>query len=211
MILRSFGCSFIYGTDLRSPSLTWPSLIAQDLGMGYECHACPGSGNLQIMESILRYTNPGDVCIINWTWIDRFDFVDTKDESWQTLRPALDHDHAEYYYRNLHGQYRDMLASLIYIKTALDFLQHKGCRFLMTAMDDLLFEKVQKGWHDPAAIDYLQERLIPYISDFSGENFLSWSKNNRFAVSELWHPLEDAHRAAADYMMPAIDAILRKA
>jgi len=208
MTLRSFGCSFIYGTDLSSPSGTWPCLIASNLGLPYQCHAWPGIGNLQIMESILRNAKPGDLCIINWTWIDRFDFVDCTQEAWHTLRPALDHDHAAYYYRNLHSQYQDMLTNLIYIKTAVDFLKVKDCRFLMTAMDSLLFESVQAEWHDPEAVNYLQQQVKPHIKDFDGLDFLNWSRGRGFAVSESWHPLEQAHDAAADYFIDAIRHII---
>ena len=210
MKLRSFGCSFVYGTDLSSPMRTWPALMSQQLGLGYQCHAEPGLGNLQIMESILRHSDPDSICVINWTWIDRFDFVDISNESWQTLRPALDHKHAEYYYRNLHAQYRDMITNLVYIKTAIDFLQEKDCAFIMTAMDDLLFEKVRKEWHDPSAVDYLQKSIRPFLKDFDGKNFLDWSRWKNFAVSDRWHPLEDAHRSAADFWMPSVENLIYK-
>ena len=64
MTLKSFGCSFIFGSDLAddgrdgpyaTPSqLTWPALLAQHLGRDYQCYARPGSGNLQILNTILN-------------------------------------------------------------------------------------------------------------------------------------------------------------
>jgi hypothetical protein len=211
MQLTSHGCSFVYGCELPSPSLSWPGLIAQNLGYDYRCYAKPGSGNLQIMESVLMNADLGDLCVINWTWIDRFDFVDTIDESWQTLRPVLDHEHAEYYFRNLHSQYRDILTNLSYVSTAISFLQSRRVPFVMTYMDNLLFERIRPEWHQPDAVNYLQRLVLPHMKDFDGMNFLEWSRKNSFDVSETWHPLEDAHRAAADLMAPAIDAILHRA
>jgi len=211
MKLTSHGCSFIYGSELSSPTLSWPAVIAQKLGYAHACWAVPGSGNLQIMESVLLHAEQGDLCVINWTWVDRFDYVDTADESWQTLRPALDHDHAEYYYRHLHGQYRDILTNLVYISTAIAFLYDRKIPFLMTYMDGILFEQVQPSWHQPNAVDYLQRQIRAHMHDFDGMNFLDWSRQNSFAVSEIWHPLEQAHAAAADHMMPFIDAILHRA
>lgn len=202
MTLHSFGCSFIYGSDLDSPSLTWPSLMARELGCHHICHAVPGAGNLQIMESVLQNYQPGDICIVGWTWIDRFDFVDISDESWQTLRPALDHQHADFYYRNLHSQYRDMLTNLCYIKTVIDTLGDSN--YIMTALDYLLFEEVNPNWHQPNAVSKLQNLVKPHIKDFGGKNFLDWSRDRGFDISEKWHPLEDAHKAAADYFIDAI-------
>ena len=64
MKLKSFGCSFIWGSDLpddgrnlpraTASRLTWPALLAQDLEYEYECHARPGAGNLQITERLLN-------------------------------------------------------------------------------------------------------------------------------------------------------------
>jgi hypothetical protein len=211
MKLSSHGCSFVYGSELRSPSLSWPALVAQNLGYDYTCCAVPGSGNLQIMESVLRNADKADLCVINWTWIDRFDFIDTADESWHTLRPALDHDHAGYYYQYLHSQYRDMLTNLAYILTAIEFLSDHSVPFVMTYMDHLLFDTVRPEWHQPDAVAYLQRCVRPYMRDFGGVNFLDWSRDRAFSVSATWHPLEQAHSAAADFMMPIIDAILHKA
>jgi hypothetical protein len=204
MKLTSHGCSFVYGSELSSPSLSWPALVAQNLGYDHVCWAVPGSGNLQIMESVLSHADKGDLCMVNWTWIDRFDYVDIQDESWQTLRPIFDHDHAEYYYRHLHGQYRDMLTNLVYISTAINFLKHRGIPFVMTYMDSVLFEQVNPSWHQPDAVTYLQQQVSTNMRNFDGLNFLDWSRINGFEISETWHPLDQAHAAAANYMLPLL-------
>jgi len=212
MKLKSFGCSFIYGSDLRDRSQTWPALISKMLGIEYECYAIPGSGNLQILESILAQVqkNEESIFVINWTWIDRFDFISVHDEKWQTLRPALDYANAEYYYRHLHSQYRDMLTNLSYVKTAVDALIQQHQKFIMTYMDHLMFEKIDPGWHDPMAVEHLQSKIFPWVSDFSGKNFLDWSRDQGFPVSDTWHPLEDAHKAAADYILPLVEKALKE-
>ena len=63
MKLKSFGCSFIYGTELADatciPGATIPSNtsyaahLAKHLKCQYECYARPGAGNLQIAERVL--------------------------------------------------------------------------------------------------------------------------------------------------------------
>ncbi len=208
MKLTSHGCSFTYGSDLSSSSMAWPALVAQHLGYDYACTAWPGIGNLRIMESVLLHADQSDMCVINWTWIDRFDCVDIQDESWYTIRPALDHVHAEHYYRNYHSQYRDMLTNLSYISTAISFLEDNKIPFLMTNIDNLLYETVQPRWHPPAAVTYLQQKIGPYLRDFEGKNFLDWSRSHNFAVSKSWHPLEQAHCAAAALMLPVIKDLL---
>jgi hypothetical protein len=212
MKLKSFGCSFMAGTDLVSPTNTWPARVADRLGIEYECHARPGIGNLQIMESILDQCEQEDtVFVINWTWIDRFDFVDISTESWNTLRPSLDHKHAYVYYRNLHSQYRDMLTNLCYIHTAIEYLILQNQLFIMTYMDYLLFEAVDKNWHRSRAVQMLQNKIRQYLTDWQDKNFLDWSRDLGYQISLAWHPLDSAHQAAADFMMPRIDAILRRA
>ena len=159
MKLRSFGCSFIYGSELASRNHTWPARIADRLELQHLNHGIEGAGNLRIMESILTHAGPDDICVINWTWIDRFDFVTVNNEQWHSMVPSDTHSRADFYYRNLHSQYRDMLTNLVYVKTALDHLSRLGARYLMTYMDGLMFETVYDSWHDSAAVTGLQQQI----------------------------------------------------
>lgn len=216
MILKSFGCSFIYGTDLvddgrgflsaRSSQLTWPSLLAQSLNYDYNCYARPGSGNLRILEKILAQTTVEEpaIFVIGWTWIDRFDYTTEivhpvmrteiiENEMWNTVMPVDSDSRAHNYYRELHSQYRDKLTNLIYIKTAVDTLKQKNIPFVMTYMDNLLFET---QWQYTPAIKELQDYVLPYMTKFDGKTFLEYSKEKGFPISEALHPLEPAHQAA---------------
>lgn len=97
-----------------------------------------------------------------------------------------------------------MLTNLIYVNTALDFLVSNHKKFVMTCMDQLMLETVQPNWHDPDAVDYLQNKIRPHLCWFDGKDFLDWSRDQGFAISEKWHPLEAAHQAAARLMLPKI-------
>ena len=227
MHLISFGCSLIEGTDLadadtsnpwpRPSRLTWPALLANRFNLDYEPKAKGGSGNLCILDRVMRDANtcPDSICVIGWTFTDRFDYshpagqhFGAGPDDYLTLRPSDDSDLERFYYRNLHSEYKDKLTNLIYIKTAIDFLQQHSIKFVMTAVDDTLFcEK----WHAPTPVLELQKSVIPYISDFEGRNFVDWSRHCGFDISASGHPLDQAHAAAADLMAPAIDAILHKA
>jgi hypothetical protein len=211
MNLRSFGCSFTAGTDLIDKNNVWSNIIADRLGVLHMNHAGAGIGNLCIAESVMQHATANDVCVINWTWIDRFDFVDPLSETWKSILPVDVNNYSKIYYRYLHSQYRDMLTSLLQAATVIDYLKSKNINFIMTIIDDLWMARVHRGWHDPLAVTWLQNKLRPYLHDFEGMNFLSWTRHHKFPISNTWHPLDEAHFAAADLMQPVIASILHRA
>lgn len=223
MKLKSFGCSFIFGTDLAddgrdlpmpTPSnLTWPAHLAHKLGYNYECYARPGSGNLQIAERILTHCTVDEPAyyVIGWSWIDRFDYtnatinndpIQRKWHNWRTLMPIDNNSLATTYYKGLHSEFRDKLSSLMSIKLVIDTLNQHKIPFMMTFMDDLLFDKEKN--HTPAVLA-LQDWIRPYMTTFEGMTFLEWSRSQGFAESETWHPLEAAHQAAGEYAFKIFD------
>ena len=217
MVLKSFGCSFVFGTDLQDSSMipenvktsqtTWPALLAKHFHFSYECYALPGSGNLQISERLLNQvpsSTSQDLFVIGWTWTDRFDYYDSawnpgkKRSPWHTIMPIDKDNLAKTYYRDLHSEYRDKFTCLSYVKLAIDTLDQQGIPFVMTFMDELIFDQ---RWHVTPAVQLLQDQVRPRMTDFEGRTFLDWSRQYGFAESVAWHPLEQAHRAAADYLI----------
>lgn len=220
MKIKSFGCSFIYGSDLcdvietheilklngpQFSNFTWPALIAKQLGVEYESYALPGQGNFKILCDVIAQASLNDpsLTIINWTWIDRFDYINNK-EQWHTLRPSEDNNLEKFYYKNLHSQFQDTLKSVYYVNTAIDFLLEKKYPFLMTFMDYSLLTPIDPNWHDPKYLEVIQHKISNHLTNFERKNFLDWSRKNNFAISARWHPLEEAHAAAADYMLPKV-------
>lgn len=214
MNLTSYGCSFIFGTDLPDSKLipnvttipsqqTWPAKLADHLGLKYHCRAYAGCGNLLIAERILldleNLCRDTQLVVVGWTWIDRFDYnnVDNID-NWNTIRPGATDSRAEFYFKNLHSEYRDKLTSLLTIKTIIDTLQGKKLPFLMTYMDDLLFDT---RWNISESITYLQNYVRPHMTSFDEKNFLEWSRQNGYEISPTLHPLLEAHKSAGDYMI----------
>ena len=219
MKLKSFGCSFVYGSDLPDPGdlaepshLTWPAQIAQASGLTYECLAWPGIGNFRILCDVISQASLRDpaIFVINWTWIDRFDFVDDQ-EHWQTVLPGQHCDRSEAYFRHFNSHIKDMMISVHNIYTAIAMLQQQQVPFVMTYMDYNILSVLDPNYHDPRYLSVMQQKIRPFLMDFEGMNFLDWSRRQEFAVSPSWHPLEEAHAAAAKLMLPAIDAILHRA
>ena len=211
MRLKSFGCSFIFGTDLHDDSrlapkatpsnYTWPALLAQQHNWQYTCYARPGAGNLEILERLLSQltdTEPA-VYVVGWTWIDRFSYISDHDNwfksPWKSIMPVDTDAVAETYYRHLHTEMRDKLTTLLNIRTAIDALRASGNRFIMTYMDDLMFDTC---WNTTPAITALQGYCEPYMTRFDGKNFLDYSRAKGFEISATLHPLEAAHKSAAD-------------
>ena len=220
MKLKSFGCSFIFGSELsddgrngRYPTgskLTWPAHVADHLGYEYFTYARPGAGNLQIAERALTHlaTNEQSFFVIGWTYIDRFDYVSTVDPGkwpgmpWSTLMPINTDDVAKTYYRDLHSEIRDKIATLMSIRVVIDTLKQKNCPFIMTYMDDLMLDQ---QWNTTPAITDLQHYIRPHMTTFEGMNFQQWSKKNGHPITAIGHPLESAHRAAGELMFKVFD------
>jgi hypothetical protein len=217
MKLKSFGCSFIWGSDLPDAGyglkdyskLTWPALLAQKFGWGYECHAKPGQGNLFIAKQILaqlQLDNEPAIFVINWTWIDRFDYVsDINDNDWKSvapaqweaLRPGSTSSEAIHYYKNIHSQYRDKLTSLMQMYVCIQELERRGIPYISCSMDFLIYEK---KWHYDPSIKLMQDYLQPRSTTFQGSNCLEWSKGKGYPISSNWHLLEAANQACAEYL-----------
>ena len=218
MNLTSYGCSFIFGIDMDDaemipgtagkPSMkSWPARLANHLGLHYRCRAYPGCGNLLIAERILldleHLCGNTELVVVGWTWIDRFDYNNPNNtDNWNTVRPGETDTRTQFYFRDLHSEYRDKLSSLIVIKTIIDTLKQKNIPFLMTYMDPLLFDQ---QWHVSKSITYLQDYVRPYMTLFENLTFLEWCESKKFELSPTWHPLEEAHRAAADYIITVFD------
>ena len=230
MNLKSFGCSFIYGSELNDELLserleylvpglkrrpvhsksTWPAHVARHLNYNYLCYAVPGSGNLQIAERALTHlaTNEHALFVINWSYIDRFDYINLNTQtkwpgmSWSTIMPIDTTDTAAFYYKELHSEIRDKLTTLMYIKLVIDTLRQKDYPFVMTYMDDLMLDQ---QWHTTPAITELQEYIRPHLTTFDGLNLQQWSKKNGHPITNIGHPLEAAHAAAGELMIKVLN------
>jgi hypothetical protein len=211
MLVKSFGCSFIFGTELsdqvaKQPSqLTWPAVFSQRLNHHHICYAHGGVGNLAIADQVLKEIAQDFTAlfIIGWTWIDRFDYgVIDKDSLWSTIRPGSESDLAKTYYQELHSETRDKLTSLMTIRTVIDSLRERDFPFIMTFMDELLFDRT---YNITPTITALQDYVEPCMTTFEGKTFLNWSRDNRYPESNNWHPLEQAHAAGAELIIQAFD------
>lgn len=208
MKIRSFGCSFLAGDELEDPSQTWPAIIAETLGIEHLNHAEGAAGNFRILHNILGWAQPSDLCFVNWTYVDRYDYRCWQNDSYATLLPGDNDQLSQFYFKNLYGQYHQTFCTLICVKIAIDFLQHIDAKFIMTFMDDLIFAAVDNNWENPIPTNYLQTQIKPYARTWKGKNFLDWAKTNKFPVSQQNHPLDQAHKEAAKFFGPLAEWLL---
>jgi hypothetical protein len=208
MKLKSFGCSFIWGSELSdvplsgltSSQLTWTAQLSRELNLQYECHAWPGRGNFWIANQVLDQLATDDpaLYVINWTWIDRFDFInqDYVSQHWETLRPGPEnHTHGAFYYRNLQCELSDKLHSLQLIKLVTMELLAAGHPFIMTYMDNLIFDQ---RWHTTPGMIKQQEFLKPLMLHWKTNqpqsmDWLQWAVQQGHSVTANNHLLESGH------------------
>jgi hypothetical protein len=219
--LHSFGDSFTLGTDLADcdsvnfSNFTWPAQVAKKLELPYTSFSKGGTGNQyifsQLIEKFTRCHQKDRIFyVINWTWIERFDYIDVNTNHWNTTHPhhegRLDH----YFYKHIDSQVWNMIRNLQLMWGAIGFLKHSNCDFVMTCLDDTLWTRNYSEIYT-TLIYTLQQLVKPYVVDFQNQNFLEWSKLHNFPMGATGHPLEDAHAAAAELMLPMAQSRMKYA
>lgn len=202
--LIAFGDSFTFGNDLHdwddlTPSQsTWPALFAQYLKLEYICAAEPGASNNSIARKVLSFDFcSDDLVILNWTWINRWDFFNGKE--WETLRPSGCEDSifARYYYKFFQSEEWDKFETLKHIQLIQGILEQRNIKYISTTIDELT---IDTRWHSPCYTKTLIDLVSPKITFFEQRGFYHWSREKKFKISNLMHPLEEAHRAAFEYI-----------
>lgn len=223
-----FGDSFVFGSELANNPVghrSWIGLAAKKLGVEYETVSVPGCGNENIARQILTYfsNHPADstLAVVNWTWGARWDFYIPGKEQWTTLgltcvpsklAPMVGHEEAEKildFYSKYPGYSTlwDKWRTLQSIYASQQFMKSLGVASIQTFMD---YEMWDQTWHAPDYIKALQELTRPELQNFQGKNFLDWSREHNFPVTEPgWHPLEPAHEAACELWLESYEQALK--
>jgi len=218
----SFGDSFIYGSDLpdcdgtgfdKFSKLTWPALCAKELGLDYYCYAEGARGNEFISSRVIeidyyshfvitpqKFSNA--LVIINWSWVDRFDFF-ADDGSYHSLMPESNTELSNLYYKNFHSQVNDLSRNLSLMHATHSYLKDQNILFVSSIMDRLIVDDNYNQDNLFGPYRNIQNLVKKDISWFPGnQTFLEWSRSNNYPESDGWHPLEQAHEAAAKYWLP---------
>lgn len=214
----AFGDSFTRGDELTDclethSNHTWPALCARELGMLYYCMAVGSIGNQSIAARVIseysssRFKNR-NFYVINWSWIERFDYLDQESNHWKTIYPRHEGKLSHFFYKHIDNHTWNLIRNLQIIHSTIKFLESQNCDFFMTCLDDSLFGKEYSLEH-AATISTLQSLIRPYINTIEGKNFYTWSLEKGFPIGSQGHPLEEAHQSAASHWIEKIRCQLR--
>jgi hypothetical protein len=212
--LYAFGDSFTFGSDLsdcnnndiKHSNSTWTALLAKDKSLNYICHAYPGISNQSIVRKFfdnLQLIDKNDFVVINWTWTNRWDFYNINETKWESVRPnSTNSIFYKNYIKYFQSELWDKLETLKAINLLQAILKNNNIKFIMTCVDDLAFDT---KWHCPTYIENLQNNAIQDIIWFNNLGFYNWAKENKYEISNNWHPLEEAHKRAFKYIIDNYD------
>lgn len=187
---------------------TWPALIAKNMNVEYRCLAYSGCSNQTIIRTLTKFINeltPNDLVIIDWTFSNRWDYLDLEepnvDRNWKTIRPSGNQisEINEFYFKYLQSDEWNKWESLRAIMLATHLLKSRNIKYFMTCEDELIFDD---KFHRPTYIKNCQDEVKNDIFWFDNNGFYNWSVNNNFPLGKQNnHPLEEAHRAAFEYII----------
>lgn len=220
--LIAIGDSFTRGDELadcpvNSPrkndysNSTWPALLAQKLNLKYHSRSKGGIGNQWISWKASAGCKSDTLYVINWTFFERFDYLDVKTNWWTTTHPRHEDNLNHYFYKNIDSDIWNMLRNLQFMHSTLQLLLTHKVAFIMTCIDNQFkksFDTIRSNdefdgtlyntWN--MSITRLQEQIIPYITEFDNMSFIEWANHNNFEFGNNGHPLEKAHTEAARYI-----------
>jgi len=218
----AIGDSFTRGDELADcpqdhsewSSHTWPALIASDLNCEYDCAAIGGKGNQWISWQtaiyIHEYRSVNPLFIVNWSWFERFDYVDIDDNLWSTTHPRHEDKLDHYFYRNLDSELWNVHRNLQQIHSTVALLRQHNIDFIMTCLDPLYNlnfasdRDSQCSWIKGLRKATSSLAVSREITHFDNSSFLDWSRHSGFQCGPNGHPLEAAHAAAAKYIQRTV-------
>ena len=230
--LVASGCSFIFGNELadqkgkRPSNSTFTALLAQDLGLDYQCVAVSGSGSdshvRRVIENVDQDTK---LVVVAWSYAGRFEF-DFDQLGWYSIRHCATppsfwaKEMLEQFHHQFYGNLTQRYQWYHYVKDIV-FLQQwltaKGIPYLFCGIDPDFNKKSIRdsafrtlfadiNWDHWFFWKTSKQNLGPRFRLLNKENlgFRQWafamqSTDPRFKIGmEADHPLEHAHQASFD-------------
>lgn len=120
--LVAFGCSFTYGQGLDDTQDSWPSVLANRLGIPVVNEGKPSAGNLEILHRILNFDfQNDDIVAILWTYYSR-DFLFKAPTYLRSIGPWISDINELQAWAATHTDYDLMIRTYINIHHAHSYL-----------------------------------------------------------------------------------------
>jgi hypothetical protein len=198
MRLVAFGCSLTYGQGLsdcyvapnyagQEPSkLSWPYIIASELGIECLNLSSPGSSNKKIWHTILNFEfRSDDIVFILWSYPLRSCIINR--DQITDIGPWL--ENSNLLYDNFYSDYDAETMTKLFVKNSNDYLKRKNIK-----THNLVVAELFKN------IFTLTDQVTPHLKIFID------SFRHKFAVSlDNSHPDENCHKELARLILNEID------
>ena len=217
-MLIAGGDSFTWGNELpdcdesRFSRLSWSALLAERLSMTYNCVAEGGASNQTIARKVMEAVDSDTKMVaIMWTFPVRHELSLRQDHATVLGKPYLNISpwHATCTDRDVTGLAIDRYAyhlmqlashehheqqSMLSIYALQNFLRARNIPYVFHSSTVQLYEMMDKNTllaREIRSEDWFRNR----------EGFYDWSKARGYEMSELGHPVAQAHRDWIDVVV----------
>lgn len=230
------GDSFVYGSELADcidsqgqeqvSQLTYPALIAKEIGMEYECVARPGYSNAAIRRTVMDACEQHDdieLVIVSWSFTGRYEFrlnhqwkqisswtaiddIKEIEKKFQFDNPIVLQHHADELAQAKQSGLSDFARWLYtnadYVAEVYDTLSNIVMLEQYLTLNDIpyIFTAADRKSIDvnvdDLSVGTLQKQLGKLWGWFDNKGFYTWAQDMRFPFATT-HPREEAHVEAA--------------
>lgn len=236
MILVAAGDSFIWGSELADcrhcrygysgySKQTFTALLAQQADMKYACAAYPGNANNAISRMAIDALAkiPGDkFLLVEWTYLQRYEFR-INDEwvsvnSWHTAAK----DFSESYFKHAgNSEYFELYSMFKEIVFLQQYCQINNIPYMFMTADNQFFKHENYTRRRDEGLAHLYDQIDwtkwfwfpPGIQENETcvpRGFAQWAIENKYVAGPQGHPLEDAHKAAAELIKEKFNELVTK-
>jgi hypothetical protein len=231
MILVAGGDSFIWGSELAdSPHggplgysrKTYPALLASD---EYVCAAYPGNANNAIsrmsIDVLSKITEP-KFLLVQWTYPQRAEFRFGNDwasiNSWHTSQQEF----SKQYFKHVgDSEYYEVYSILKEILFLQQYCQINNIPYMFLTADNHFYCHENHRRSRDISIDNLYSQInwnnwfffpsgVHANETLAPRGFYQWAVENKYKVGAEGHPLEAAHRDAAELIKEKFNELVTK-
>jgi len=231
MILVAVGDSFIWGSELAdSPNggpngysrNTFPSLLAKEYGMEYECAAYPGLANNAISRKAIGACKDNIMLVVSWTYPQRAEFRFGQKwcsiNSWHTVQQNFSEEYFKHVGNNEYYEIYSVLKEILFVQ---QYCKISKIPYMFLTADNHFYQHENYFRSRDKDIDRLYNEIdwsqwfwfpagIGENQTLSPRGFYQWAAENKYSMGPQWHPLEDAHKDAANLIKEKFDELVKK-